>query len=262
MEPVSQLIRTVDVGARTLAMAQRLVHQGTPVLAPDGAPRCLTDGFRDALIALGTHDGRWMPPERRHGPGPLPTPRWRPWPQRLEAPVVKSYRRRRLVRGKRQVGGGGREPIASRLATRGWAITTAWIARLNPDLRPPVAASGRRVTTRGKHDAGLRQQVVRCPPSHNFVWPHASWRVPRSKATPGTGSGQRGPQRTPAMAAGLTARVWNLREVLRSRVPPGPQSPGGEGPGHGEDRHPPLAQCVNKPAGGAEENEAPPFEAC
>ena len=31
-------------------------------------------------------------------------------------------------------------------------------------------------------------------------------------------------QQTPAMAAGLTDRIWSLREVLRSRVPPWPQS--------------------------------------
>jgi hypothetical protein len=34
MDPVSKLILTVDVGERTLAMAQRLVHQLTQVLAP------------------------------------------------------------------------------------------------------------------------------------------------------------------------------------------------------------------------------------
>ena len=31
---------------------------------------------------------------------------------------------------------------------------------------------------------------------------------------------------TPAMAAGLTDRVWSLREVLRHRVPPWPQPQG------------------------------------
>src|SRR5205807_3053276 len=46
MAPESTLLRAVDVGARTLALAQRVVHQVTQVLAPDCAPLFLTDGFR------------------------------------------------------------------------------------------------------------------------------------------------------------------------------------------------------------------------
>jgi hypothetical protein len=42
MDPVSKLIVAWDVGPRTQAMAQRLVHQVTQVLAPDCAPLFLT----------------------------------------------------------------------------------------------------------------------------------------------------------------------------------------------------------------------------
>ena len=38
MDPVNKLILTVDVGERTLSMAQRLVHQVTQVLAPHSTP--------------------------------------------------------------------------------------------------------------------------------------------------------------------------------------------------------------------------------
>jgi hypothetical protein len=78
MALVCKLILTVDVGERTLAMAQRLVHQLTQVLVSDCAPLFLMDGFRDYLIALVTHYGRWIQPERRQGKGPLPKPRWMP----------------------------------------------------------------------------------------------------------------------------------------------------------------------------------------
>jgi hypothetical protein len=43
----------------------------------------------------------------------------------------------------------------------------------------------------------------------------------------GTGALKRWQPRTPAMAAGLTERVWSLREVLMYRVPPWPQLQGG-----------------------------------
>jgi hypothetical protein len=83
MDPVCKLIVAVDVGDRTLAMAQRLVHQVTQVLAPACAPLFLTDGFGEYLKAVVTHDGQWLQPERRQAKGPRPKPRWMPLPQLL-----------------------------------------------------------------------------------------------------------------------------------------------------------------------------------
>ena len=42
MDPESKLLLAIDVGDRTLAMAQRVVHQVVQVLAPDCAPLFLT----------------------------------------------------------------------------------------------------------------------------------------------------------------------------------------------------------------------------
>ena len=97
MDPTSKLLVVVDVGSRTLAMAQRVVHQVTQVLAPDWVPLFLTDGLKDYATALLTHFGSWMQPERRQDKGPRPKPRWMPLPALLYAQVVKSYRRRRIV---------------------------------------------------------------------------------------------------------------------------------------------------------------------
>jgi hypothetical protein len=125
MDPVCKLILTVDVGERTLAMARRLVHQGTQVLASDCAPLFLTDGLRDDLTALVTHYGRWTQPVRCHDKGPQPQPRWMPLPQLLYAQVVKAYRRRRLVGVTHRVIFGAAQTIESILATRGWTINTS-----------------------------------------------------------------------------------------------------------------------------------------
>ena len=92
MDPKSKLFLVVDVGSRTLVMAQRVVHQVTQVLAPDCVPLLLTDGLKDYGMALLTHFGYWMQPERRQDKGPIPKPRWMPLPQLLYARVVKSYR--------------------------------------------------------------------------------------------------------------------------------------------------------------------------
>jgi len=47
MDPTSQLLVVVDVGTRTLAMAQRVVHQVTRVVAPGCVPLFLTGGFKE-----------------------------------------------------------------------------------------------------------------------------------------------------------------------------------------------------------------------
>ena len=80
MDPESTLLLALDVGDRTRAMAQRVVHHVAQVLAPDCAPLFLTDGFRESLTALLTPYGPWVPPPRQQAQGPAPKPRWLPLP--------------------------------------------------------------------------------------------------------------------------------------------------------------------------------------
>jgi IS1 family transposase len=225
MDPTSKLLVVVDVGTRTLAMAQRVVHQLVEVLALGCVPLFLTDGLKDYGTALLTHFGQWMQPKRRQGKGPMPKPRWMPLPALLYAQVVKSYRRRRLVGVKHRVVFGTQLAIEQILATCGWTINTAFIERLNLDLRQRVAAIGRRVNTLCQGDTGLRDQLALFQVYHNFVLPHASLRqrLLLPEATNGCGSAKMWRPCTPAMAAGLTDHVWSLKEVLLYRVPPWPQ---------------------------------------
>src|SRR4029077_6497167 len=130
----------IEIGPRTLAMAQRVVHQVTEVLAPGCAPLLLTDGLKDYATALLTHFGQWMQPERRQERGPKPQPRWIPLPALRYAQVVKSYRRRRLVGITPRVVFGPQLAIEQVLAACGWTINTAFVERLNLDIRQRVAA--------------------------------------------------------------------------------------------------------------------------
>jgi IS1 family transposase len=228
MDPESKLLLVIDVGARTLALAQRLVHQVTQGLAPDCAPLFLTDGFREYLTALLTHYGQWVQPPRRQATGPVPKPRWMPLPQLLYAQVVKTVRRRRLVRVRHRVVFGSLEAVNDILAPLGWHINTAFVERINLTIRQHVAAVGRRVSTLCKGEDGLRQQLAVFHCYYNFCLPHASVRLPLPppEFTDGSGSATQWQPRTPAMAAGLTDHVWTLREVLLFRVPPWPQPAG------------------------------------
>src|SRR2546426_2508667 len=156
MDPVTKLLLTIDIGDRTLAMAQGVVHQVIQVLAPGCVPLFLTDGFKEYATALLTHFGQWVQPPRRQDQGPSPKPRWMPLPQLLYAQVVKTVRRRRLVRVSHRVVFGTLSAVNAVLAPLGCQINTAFIERLNLALRQHVAAVGRRVATLCKGEDGLR----------------------------------------------------------------------------------------------------------
>ena len=156
MDPESKLLLTIDVGDRTLRMAQGMVHQLVQVLAPDYVPLFLTDGFKEYMTALLTHFGHWVQPPRRHATGLAPKPRWMPLPELLYAQVVKRYRCQRLARVNHRVVFGTREAVKQALAAQGWQINTAFIERVNLIIRQHVAAVGRRVMTLCKGEDGLR----------------------------------------------------------------------------------------------------------
>ena len=225
MDPVTKLLLTIDIGDRTRAMAQSVVHQVVQVLAPGCVPLFLTDGFKEYATALLTHFGQWVQPPRRQDKGPHPKPRWVALPQLLYAQVVKTVRRRRLVRVRHRVVFGTLETVNAVLAPLGCQINTAFIERLNLTIRQHVAAVGRRVSTLCKGEDGIQQQLAFYHVYYNFCLPHASIRYPllQPEPTHGMGSAKCWQPRTPARAAGLTDHVWTLREVLLCRVPPWPQ---------------------------------------
>ena len=97
MDPDSKLLLVIDVGTRTLEIAQRVVHRVVQMLALDCVPLCLTDGHKDCKTAFLAHWGYWVQPGRTRDRGPVPKPRWMPLPELLYAQVVKSYRRQRIV---------------------------------------------------------------------------------------------------------------------------------------------------------------------
>ena len=225
IDPQSKLLLAITVGPRTQAMAQRVVHQVRKVLAPGCIPLFVTDGFKEYMRALLSHFGSWVQPERRQATGPAPKPRWLPLPELLYAQVIKTTRRRRLVRVSHRVVFGTFEAVQQVLAACGWQINTSFVERLNLTMRQHVAAIGRRVSTLCKGEEGLDQQLALYHGYYNFCLPHGSLRQPLSQPVPtkGTGSAKQWRPCTPAMAAGLTDHVWSLQEVLLYRVPPWPQ---------------------------------------
>jgi IS1 family transposase len=178
IDPVTKLLVAIDVGERTLAMAQGVVHHVAQVLAPGCVPWFLTNGFKESMTALLTHFGPWVQLPRRRAQGPAPKSRWMPLPQLLYAQVVKQYRRRRVVRVHHRVVFGTLGAVQQVLAAHGWQINTAFIERINLTIRQHVAAVGRRVITLCKHEAGVRRPLVVFQTYHTCCLPHASLRLP------------------------------------------------------------------------------------
>jgi hypothetical protein len=139
--------------------------------------------------------------------------------------VVKTYRRRRVIRVRHRVVFGALVGVNRVLEPLGWQINTAFVERANLAMRQHVAAIGRRVMTVCKGEVGLRQQLALYQTYYNWCLPHTSLRQPLRQPLPtnGSGSTKYWQPRTPAMAAGLTDHVWTLRDVLLFRVPPRPQ---------------------------------------
>jgi len=225
IDPESKLMLSAQVGERSQAMAQAVLHQIVQLLAPGCVPLFLSDGNPSYLPAIVRHFGHWVQPPHRQAKGPAPKPRWMPLPGLLYAQVIKKMRRRRIVEVKRHVVIGTQMAVDQVLSACGWVINTSFVERLNLSLRQRVAPIRRRSATSCKGEAGLDGQLTLFQVYYNFVLPHASLRQALAEPIPtnGTGSAKLWQSRTPAMAAGLTDHRWSLREVLMFRVPPWPQ---------------------------------------
>ena len=104
--------------------------------------------------------------------------------------MVKSYRRRRIVGVTYRVVFGTMERVQQVLSAGGRKINTAFVERLNLDIRQRVAAVGRRVNTLCQGADGVRQQLGVYQVYDTFCLPHSSLRqpLPVPEATNGSGS--------------------------------------------------------------------------
>ena len=100
-------------------------------------------------------------------------------------------------------------------------LNTAFIERVNLTIRHGVAALARRTWATAQQSPNLLAHLEWWRAYYHFVRPHEALRValmqPRERG--GKRLAQHYWQRTPAMAAGRTARRWTAREVLSYPLP-------------------------------------------
>jgi len=225
-DPLSKLLLVIEVGDRSLDMAQRLVHGVISVLAPGVVPMFLTDQLAAYGKALLTHFGSWV--ERVSEKSGRVLRRWMPDEGLRYAEVKKQRRRHRIVAVTSKVVFGTKEAVRAALTAAGHrdqcgcCASVAFVERLNRTLRAHVPGLGRREEGLAKTEEGLRRRLVLVMGYYNLCLPHLSLRQALSSPIPtkGNGSPKKWTPRTPATAGGITDHGWTMEEFLLFRVPP------------------------------------------
>jgi IS1 family transposase len=136
------------------------------------------------------------------------------WPEILIATVIKHTKKRRVIEITRRVTQGTLER-AQELLTQskgGTVLNTAFIERLNATFRERLATLTRRCRHAAHRLEALETGMYLIGCVYNFCIVHDE--LSSSKHV--------GSACTPAMAAGLTNRVWNVKDVLTFQIAPAP----------------------------------------
>jgi transposase-like protein len=128
--------------------------------------------------------------------------------------VIKKCSGRCLKEVRRLAVWGSQEQIEQhiRQTKTGKQINTSYIERINATFRSCLAALVRRGRALVQQEQVLEKGMYLVGCVYNFCKEHKSLRVQQQQ-------GKKWHQRTPAMAAGWTDRVWSLRDLLSFRPP-------------------------------------------
>jgi len=156
--------------------------------------------------------------------GPRPTPQLLPPTDLHDAQVVKRRKGGRVVEVTTRIIFGSEAVVQARLAASlvSQTIHTSVVERNHLTCRQCNGRLSRKVLSFSKDLTGLGQPLWLSLAYYHFVLPHDSLRQRLSAPQPtrGSGSPQKWPPVTPAMAAGLTDHVGTMEELLSYRVPP------------------------------------------
>jgi transposase InsO family protein len=132
----------------------------------------------------------------------------------LYGQLVKRKRSRKLAYAITRMLWGQRKALIAKLKSVGLSglIQTAFIERVNLTIRRSVAPLMRKTWSLAQSEHALLMHVQWWRLYYHFVRAHSSL----SRPVPGLKGRYR--SQTPAMAAGLTDRVWTVGELLRTPI--------------------------------------------
>lgn len=220
VDPVSKLVLAFHLGERTEAEAVSILGRVKGVLAEGCLPLFTSDQLPHYLHALLQVFGQWIQPARKGTRGRFPKPRLEP-PEAMQYATVHKVRQgQRVVAVTTQVVFGLPTAVEARLKALGVKrINTAFVERMNLTLRHLVSRLKRRGLNFSKRREDLGWHLHLSVAYYHLVRPHRGLRQRLTEPVPTRGTPKRWAQRTPAMAAGLTDHIWNMRELLMFRVP-------------------------------------------
>jgi transposase-like protein len=140
------------------------------------------------------------------------------WPEVVLGQVLKQYQKGHVVGIAQRLIQGSKAQMEALLPV-GQVLNTAYIERLNATFRQRLGSLVRRSRCLLRQTATLEAGMYLVGCVYNFCTPHKSLRQEQPEPR------RKWMERTPAMAAGITADVWTVTELLTYRVPPGPFVP-------------------------------------
>ena len=205
--PTSRLVPVVQVGLRTQAAANAVLHELKTRIDPTCHPIFLTDGLMSYYYAITAHWGSWVLNEQT---GKL---EWQVDPAIHYAQLYKHKLRHKLINTEAVGMIGDLSEIERLLRQHGFSgkIQTSYIERLNVYLRSDIAALARRTTALARSSEYLSQVMTVWQGYYNFCRPHSSLKLSKTVQPD-----PKRRERTPAMAAGIVESVWTFEQFLRT----------------------------------------------
>lgn len=201
IEPVTKIIPAVHLGGRKNEDAYQFVHDIKLRLAEGCIPAITSDGLRAYFFSITAHFGEWIAGT---------------WVVSNLLAYGQLVKRRNKKKGDSEpytitrMKCGKRWQLFQTLRDLGFReiIQTAFIERINLTIRQGIAPLSRRTWSLAKSQGSLLIHVHWWRGFYHFARPHQSLRVRVS------GLKCRYRERTPAMAAGFTDRIWTVGELL------------------------------------------------
>jgi IS1 family transposase len=205
IDPQSKLVVSLAVGKRTEEQTRQLVQDARERLAPGCLPALFSDAYEAYPGAILEAFGKRYPVSRKGGKGRRPNPKLRCPRGLVYAQVKKHYRGRRVERVEiRPIFGKGK--LADTLGQLGFnQVNTSAVERLNNTSRQRDRRQTRKSLAFSKESRYHCWMRWLATTLYNFCWDHRSLRLRE---------GDKVCHRSPAMAAGLTDRIWSIREWL------------------------------------------------
>lgn len=222
-DPAHKLVLAVLIGDHEEEQAEGVLARLKACLAEACLPLLMSDQLPHYARCILQVFGHWIQPQRRGTRGRFPKPKLEA-PEGLQyATVHKERRGGHVVKVTTQVVYGHAQEIVARLRVSGLAqkINTSFVERMNLTLRHLVSRLRRRGLCFSKKRQYLVWHVGWALSYYHFVRPHGSLRRQLEQVIPtrGQGSPKKWEKRTPAMSAGLTDHVWDVKEWCLFRAP-------------------------------------------